>query len=181
MGQYSGSTDNSSRKPHFVSLLTANYYMIHGFILTMVPNRADAEDILQNTIMYMWEHFGDFSPGTKFLSWAVTIAKFHVLTYRKTMTRSKIHLSETALDLIAEENVKLSTHVDERHEALQKCLKKLTEKDLNFLKKRFMQGSAARKIAEDIGVSLNVVYKRLARIKGMLIDCIRRTIASQGV
>jgi len=180
MDQYSGSVDNANRKPHFVSLLTANYYLIHGFILTMVPNKTDAEDILQNTIVYMWEHFGDFKPGTRFLSWAVTIARFQVLTYRKAMTRSKIHLSETALDLIAEENVKLFTQADERYEALQKCLKKLPERELDFLKKRFMQDSSVRAIAEDIGASLNVVYKRLARIKGLLLDCIRQTLARQG-
>jgi RNA polymerase sigma-70 factor (ECF subfamily) len=180
MERFSESVENANSKPHFVSLLTANYYLIHGFILTMVPNKTDAEDILQNTIMYMWEHFGDFRPGTRFFSWAVTIAKFHVLTYRKAMTRSKIHLSDTALDLIAKENVELFTQADERYEALQKCLKKLPEREVDFLKKRFMHGDSVRKIADDIGASLNVVYKQLARIKGMLLNCIRQTIASQG-
>lgn len=181
MDQHSGPVDNESRKPHFVSLLTANYYQIHSFILTMVPNKADAEDILQNTIMFMWEHFEDFKTGTRFLSWAVTVAKFQVLTYRKAVTRSKIHLSEMALDLIAEESAKLCTQVDERYEALQKCLKKLPKRETDFLKKRFMHGDSIRKIADDIGTSLNVVYKRLARLKAILLNCIRWTIASQGV
>lgn len=181
MEQYPGALDDVNRKSNFVSLLTANYYQIHSFILTMVPNKTDAEDILQNTLIYMWEHFGDFRPGTSFLSWAVTIAKFQVLSYRKAMGRSKVHLSETALDLVAAENVKLSAHMDERYEALQKCLKRLPERELDFLKKRFMQGSSARKIAKDIGASLNAVYKRLARLKGILLNCIRRTLASQGV
>lgn len=181
MDQYSEPQDNENGKPHFVSLLTANYYQIHAFVLTMVPNKTDAEDILQNTIMYMWKHFKDFELGTRFLSWAVTIAKFQVLTYRKTLKRSKIHLSDTALDLIAEENMKLSSQTDQRYEALQKCLKKLPEEELDFLKKRFMYGNSVRKIAEDIGSSLNVVYKRISKIKGILLDCVRRTLASQGV
>jgi RNA polymerase sigma-70 factor (ECF subfamily) len=181
MDQYSEPANNVNRKPHFVSLLTGNYYLIHSYVLTMVPNKTDAEDVLQNTITYMWEHFEDFSPGTKFLSWAVTIAKFQVLTYRKAITRSKIHLSETALDLIAEENEKLSTQADVRYEALQKCLKKLSEREQDFLKKRFMQGSSIKKIADDIGASLNAVYKRFARLKGILLNCIRRTIMGQGI
>ena len=176
MDQYLGTSDNSDRKSHFVSLLTANYYQIHSFILTMVPNKTDAEDILQNTFIYMWEHFGDFKPGTKFLSWAVTIAKFQVLTYQKGISRSKIRLSETSLDLIAVENVKLSTKVDEMYEALQKCIKKLPEKELDFLKRRFMQGVSVSQIADDIGASLNVVYKRISKIKGMLLNCIRKII-----
>src|SRR4030042_955776 len=179
MDQYSESSDNSKRKPHFVNLLTANYYQIHAFILIMVPNKTDSEDILQNTIIYMWEHFGDFRPGTKFLSWAVTIAKFQVLTYRNTITRSKVHLSETALDLIIKDNVKLSIHADERYEALQKCLKKLPEKEQDFLKKLFMQGNSVKKIADEIGASLNIVYKRLSRLKGILLNCIRQTITSR--
>ncbi len=181
MDQYSGSSDDTKRKPHFVNLLTANYYQIHAFILTMVPNKTDSEDILQNTIIYMWEHFGDFRPGTNFLSWAVTIAKFQVLTYRKAKTRSKVHLSETALNLIIEDNTKLTTQVDERYEALQKCLKKLPEKEQDFLKNLFMQGNSLKKIAEDIGTSLNVVYKRLSRLKGILLNCIRQTITNQEI
>ena len=133
MEQYSESFDTTNRKPHFMSLLTANYYLLHSFILSLVPNKTDAEDILQNTFMYLWEHFGDFQPGTSFISWAITIAKFQVLTYRKTKTRSKIQLSGTALDLVAAESVKLSAKMDERYEALEKCLKKLPEKELDFL------------------------------------------------
>ena len=181
MGQYPEALDNISKKPHFVRLLTENYYQIHSFILSMVLNKTEAEDILQNTFVYMWEHFGDYRPGTSFLSWAVTIAKFQVLTYWKTKTRSKAHFSETALDLIAIENVRLSTQMDEQYEALQKCLKKLPEKELDFLKKRYMQGSSVKKIADDLGVSLNVVYKRLSKIKGILLDCVRQIITSQGV
>lgn len=181
MEKYSESFDEKSRKPHFMSLLTANYYMLHSFILTMVPNKTDAEDILQNTFMYLWEHFDDFEPGTSFISWAITIAKFQVLTYRKTKTRSKIQLSETALDLVATESVKLSAQMDERYEALEKCLKKLPEKELDFLKKRFIQGSSVKKIAQDIGASLNVVYKRIARLKGILLDCIHRILSGKGV
>lgn len=180
MEHYSESLNSVNQKPHFVSLLTANYYNIHSFIMTMVPNKSDAEDIMQNTFIYMWEHFGDYSPGTRFFSWAVTIAKFQVLTYRKTNTRSKIRLSEKALDLIAEENLKLSTQMDERYEALQKCLKKLPEEESDFLKKKFIQGSTVKKIAEDIGASLNVVYKRLSKIKGMLLNCIRQVIMDKG-
>lgn len=178
MEQYPFNKDN--QKPHYVSLLTANYYKIHSFVMTMVPNKADAEDIMQNTFIYMWEHFEDYTPGTQFLSWAVTIARYQVLTYRKTKTRSKITLSEQALDLIAQENLKLSAQMDERYEALQKCLKKLPEEESDFLKKKFVQGKTVQKIAEDIGSSINVVYKRLSKIKGMLLDCVRSLIMSEG-
>jgi RNA polymerase sigma-70 factor (ECF subfamily) len=181
MDHYAEPQDNENSKPHFVSLLTANYYQIHAFILTMVPNKTDSEDILQNTIMYMWKHFEDFDPGTRFLSWAVTIAKFQVLTYRKTIKRSKIQFSDTALELIADENMKISAQTDQRYEALQKCLKKLPDDELDFLKKRFMYGNSVKKIADDIGASLNVVYKRITKIKGILVDCVRRTLAGQGI
>lgn len=177
----SHSDSNPDYKPQFVSLLTANYYKLHGFILTMVPNKTDAEDVLQNTIMYLWEHFNDFSPGTSFLAWAVTIAKFQVLTYRKKAARSKVQLSEVALDLIAVENQQLSSQTDVRYEALQICLKKLPEADMNFLKKRFMQGSSVKKIAEEIGISLQAVYGRLSKLKGILLDCIHRTLATGGL
>jgi len=181
MDPHSQPHESASGKQHFVSLLTAHYYQVHGFILTMVPNKTDAEDVLQNTIIYMWEHFNDFNPGTRFSAWAVTIAKFQVLTYRKKQTRSKLHFSEKAIDLIAAEHTRLSTQVDDRHEALQKCLEKLPQPDFDFLKKRFMRGLSVQKLADEIGTSMNVVYKKLSRLKGLLLNCVQRTLASQGL
>ncbi len=170
--------DNKSLNTKFVELLTPNYYKIHSFILMLIPHKTDAEDVLQSSITYMWEHFIDFKQGSNFLSWAFTISKFHVLRHRKKQQRSKVFFSEEAIRIIESENQKLSPEIDIRLEALKKCMKKLQHKDLAFIKKRFEDNISLVDLADEWGISANVVYKHLARIKILLLHCIRKVIAA---
>lgn len=172
--------DEKKQNKVFVELLTPDYYKIHSFILSLVPNRTDAEDILQASITYMWEHFNDFKQGTSFLSWAFTISKFQVLTHRKKKQRSIVHFSEEALELIESENRKMSHEIDIRLEMLNKCMKKLHHKDQTFIKERFEKKKSVLSLAKEFEMSVNVAYKRLAHIKTILLICIHKAMDSRG-
>ncbi len=45
---------------------------IYTYILTMVPNSVDAEDIFQEASSLMWRKFEDFKPGSSFIAWGRT-------------------------------------------------------------------------------------------------------------
>lgn len=169
--------DEKSLNSEFVEFLTPNYYKIHSFILTLVLNKADAEDVLQSAITYMWEHFNDFKKETNFLSWAFTIAKYQVLTYRKKKQRSRIHFDDNAIALIESENKKLSLEMEVRYNALDKCIKKLPYEELTYIKKHFGDNIPVIALASEFGISANMAYKRIARIKNLLLNCIRQVIA----
>lgn len=49
----------------FVKLLTIHQARIRGYILSLVPNFNDAEDIMQETSRTMWDQFSDFEPGSR--------------------------------------------------------------------------------------------------------------------
>ncbi|HRS72819.1 MAG TPA: hypothetical protein P5175_13345, partial [Anaerohalosphaeraceae bacterium] len=53
-------TARDAKAGEFVSLLTAQQTRIYAYILSLVPNFSDADDILQDTTKIMWERFDDF-------------------------------------------------------------------------------------------------------------------------
>ncbi|AQT69256.1 RNA polymerase sigma factor [Anaerohalosphaera lusitana] len=165
----------------FVKLLTANYYRINAFILSMVPNAADAEDMMQETSEIMWQKFDEFEEGTDFAAWGVTIAKFRILNFRKSKQNQTAQLSEEALRLIESETDSMSEELDARLDALRACLSRLDEKDRQFIKLRYSPGATARSVAEVIGTSVHRVYRSVARINSMLLRCIRRRLTTEGV
>lgn len=167
----------SQDKASFVNLLMANYYRIHAYVLSMVPNDSDADDIMQETASRMWENFHTFQAGTNFFSWAVTIAKYQILKYHKQRKRSRLTLSENVYDLLAEENEKLQEQSTERFKALRECLKKLSEKDRQFIQLRYTEGATARSVSQQIGISIDAVYRYGARLNDLLLRCIRQMIA----
>ena len=67
-------TSQDDRSAELVQLMMKYQRKLFGYILTLVPSRADAEDILQETSLTICEKFSDFESGTNFYSWACQIA-----------------------------------------------------------------------------------------------------------
>lgn len=168
--------DLLKEKAPFVKLLTANHARIYAYIISLVPNDSDADDIMQETASLMWENFSRFEPGTNFVSWAVTIAKFQILSYRKRYKQSRTFLSDKAYDLLISETEKLQEEGQERMQALRDCLKKLSDKDQQFIRMRYYEGASARIVAQKIGTSIDAVYRYGARLNHLLLICVRRAI-----
>jgi RNA polymerase sigma-70 factor, ECF subfamily len=170
-------TDFANDKASFVNLLTANYYRIHAYVLSMVPNDTDVDDIMQETVTLMWQNFDRFQAGTNFVSWAVTIAKFQVLKYQKQRKRSRLVLSDEVYDLLISENHSIQEQSHERFRALRDCLQKLPEKEQNFIKLRYMDGATAKMVAQKIGSSIDAVYRHGAKLNDLLLRCVRNSLA----
>ena len=177
MDNISKKKTNSENREAFVRLYTKEYLKIHSFIFSLIPNHADAEDVLQASASYMWENFDDFDINSNFLAWAITMAKFQVLAFRKKQARSRVIFYDQALELIAEENQKQSDSIELKNDALRVCLSKLPSKERYLLNMRFRQGQKLGDIAETLNLSLTATYKRFSRIKGMLLKCVQSTIS----
>jgi RNA polymerase sigma-70 factor (ECF subfamily) len=168
--------NGNSKTALFIRLLSGNHHRIYAFILTLVPNNADADDIMQETSRVLWEKFDQFIPDTDFVAWAVTVAKYQVLDFRK-RKKLTVSLSKEIIDLIADESIKVLDQSTERFATLRKCLAKLDENGLMFVKMRYKDGFSARVIAQRVGASIKTVYRNESRIIGLLHRCIRRTLS----
>ncbi len=69
------------RTAEFVRLYTAHSRRIYTYLLTLLPQRADAEDVFQEVGTLLWEKFCDFTPGTNFAAWACKIAQFQAIKF----------------------------------------------------------------------------------------------------
>jgi RNA polymerase sigma-70 factor (ECF subfamily) len=169
---------STTKKTDFISLLTSNSSRINSFIYCMVPNESDAEDIMQDTTITMWEKFESYRYGTDFAAWAVTVAKYKILEYRRKGRMKHLQLDEHVLELLEKENPHLFDDTEQRTRALRQCLQKLPHADLDFIKLKYSQGLTAKKLSHRIGISLAAVYRINARLNALLLGCIDRTLMS---
>ena len=84
----------------FLRLLMANQKRIYAFILAMVPNHGDAEDLFQETVLQMWSKFGGFTRGTSFAAWGIAVARYQILNARKRHSTRQLRFSRIALELL---------------------------------------------------------------------------------
>jgi RNA polymerase sigma-70 factor (ECF subfamily) len=164
-------SNSKERRDIFIELLSSNYNRIKSFILTLIPNSFDAEDVMQETSKLMWEKFDQYEIGTNFISWGFTIAKYQVLAYRKKYD-IKVSLSPELIEMITDESNKSQENDAERLDALRGCIQELSPKDQELLNNRYQRRKTARELSKQFGVAMNTIYRNESRIITLLMKCI---------
>jgi RNA polymerase sigma-70 factor (ECF subfamily) len=172
-----------SADPHraLVPLLMRHERQIFAYIYTLVPHRHDAEDILQETCLTIYDKFGDFTPGTDFLAWAMRIAWWKVRQARQKFARSKVVFNDELLEAVAHTAQTMQEETSQIQICLAQCLQKLNERDRRMILTRYERGSGVERAALVSGRSLQAAYKALMRIKQVLHDCVLNSMAKEEV
>ena len=164
------------RGERFLRLLTANNKRIYAYIFTLIPSYFDADDIMQETVTYMYRKFDSFEPGTNFLAWAFRIAHFRILSFYKKQQDQKIKFDSELMGLIESEAGPILERINHRFEALQQCREKLNGNDRQLLSLVYDKGISTKNIAEKMNKSIYSVYRSLARIHESLLRCIQKKL-----
>jgi RNA polymerase sigma-70 factor (ECF subfamily) len=170
---------NSRRTAEFVRLLKQHDYRISATILAIVPHWSDAEDLIQETSVRLWEQFHEYQPGTDFGAWACTIARYMVLAYRKRMQRSRLQFSPEIIDLLASEIDAVESVRRDRLDALTECLSKCDERSRDLLRVCYEKGAVIKEVARHMGRSIQGVYMALSRLRKLLHDCVEKKLQKE--
>ncbi len=148
----------------FISLFLSHRHAICAMIAAVVPNAADADDVLQETSARMWRNFDKFQAGTNFVAWAAAFVRFSAMNhYRKQRANRGVTFSDELVALVASETATASESIDSRREALRDCLKRLPQKSRQLIEMRYEPGTTMRQMAERLGRSSDSVYKAVSR------------------
>ncbi len=167
------------RHEQFVGLFARHQFAIFSYILSLLPNWADAEDVFQQTSIVLWRKFDEFDaegPTSNFVRWGCQIARFKVLNYLKKLGRDRHVFSDRLLGLLAHEGIETAGQLDDERRALNACLGKLQARHRNLLHACY-SGTTIKEVAQRLGRTPNSLYKLLNRIRQRLLRCIEQTLA----
>ena len=166
-------SDSNESTEQYLQLLNENEKQLAVYVHALMPDRSDAEDILQACRLTMWKKFSDFEPGTSFLAWGRKIALNLALNHRRSAKRKPAHaVSPEFLESVAAEIDRQSASLSHRSEALRECIHRLPEKQRRTILLRYYEGCEIDEIAEATGRTEGAVYRLLSRIRAALNDCI---------
>ena len=172
--------DDSKSNKLFLKLLVENQPKIHAYILTLITSQSDADDILQEVCSQLWMRFDQFEEGTNFLAWALRFSFFEVLNFRSKKHKSKqILFDDVVLQQmipILDEEIKTA---DLRMDALEQCLDKLNERARHAITMKYNKSLSVAEIAEALSLSIQGVYKLLARVHSKLLLCVQSVVAQE--
>jgi RNA polymerase sigma-70 factor (ECF subfamily) len=164
----------------FLMLLTSHQRRLAGYVRTLVVNRADAEEILQEVNLYICRHADEFKLGTDFAAWALRIAHFCVLTWRARASRDRLVFDDALLERIAAIADPPDGDAESRREALERCIKKLLPEEQELITRLYSDPDVTPQgLADRVGKSVNAIYIAIHRIRVRLFNCIERTLAAK--
>ncbi|MBN1395627.1 MAG: sigma-70 family RNA polymerase sigma factor [Pirellulales bacterium] len=170
---------DSQRDDQIVELLTGAQQQLTRYVRTLVPNRTDADEVLQETNLYIWRNADQFELGTNFTAWVCRIAHYQVLTHRKRQLRSRLHFSDALVEQLAPRAAESAARRGDDVEAFESCVAKLSERDRRLIDLRYEPEATVQSVAERIGRPKKAVYYALGRIRAWLLDCMQRALSER--
>ncbi len=164
----------------FVRLLNASHRQLLGYLVSLLGNRHDAEDVLQRTSITLWRKFETFERGTNFAAWASTVAFYEARNFQRMSARSRLVFSDALLEILSTERANDITHTDARHEALGHCMEKLDDSGRRLVEAAYLEGSDIGLLADQLGRARQTLYNKLNIIRRSLADCVTRRMAAEG-
>jgi RNA polymerase sigma-70 factor (ECF subfamily) len=169
-----------SGNEQFLTLLTSHQRRLVGYLRMLVPNRTDAEEILQEVNLHICRHADEFQLGTDFGAWALRTAHFCVLTWRERRSRDRLVFDDSLLERLAATAHSFDAHDNRYQEALEGCLQKLAPQEHQLITGLYSDPEATPQgMAERIGRSAKGIYVLLKRIRVKLLECVERTLAAE--
>ena len=172
--------DTAEKHVLFTALMSRHHASLMSFLLSLVAHWPDAEDLLQQTSVVMWQKFAVFDPDTSFVAWGMQIARYQAMNHIRKKARSNQFLSTEVVEKIADEAPAEVERLDAERVALRGCLAKLDLESRGLLSRCYEASVTVKEVAEQLSRTPNSVYKGLNRIRETLLRCIRQTLAREG-
>lgn len=145
---------------------------VYSFILSILKNPQDAEEVFQETYLKVWIRAHSYQPQGKPLAWMFTIARN--LCYMK--FRDQKHMADMGLDdLSGEETGELCLPLEHMTDALvlKTALGILKEDERQIVLLHASAGLKHREIAENLGIPLSTVLSKYNRAMKKLQNYLR--------
>ncbi|MEM7812139.1 MAG: sigma-70 family RNA polymerase sigma factor [Planctomycetota bacterium] len=167
----------SRRQELFLDLLAEITADLEGYVRSLVLDRNDSDDVLQEVCVTLWGKFEEFEFGTSFRKWAFSIAFHKCRSFWRDRQRYRgVVLSDAALSKLSLLH-EASREIDEiENRLLDECLKRLGTSDRKFVRRIYFEQAAVAAVAKDEGTTSNAVYLKLSRLRKKLARCLDRRL-----
>ena len=155
-------------------LFVRHQQAILGYVLSIEPNIADAEEIVQEVFLVVSRKAHTWTAGTNFFAWACSVARFEALHFQRSRARRKARLDEDVIELLYPVEAVDESDWQERVEHLRRCLERLAPRAKELIWRRYHGAQMPEQIAAGIGWKVNAVRVALTRARDVLRKCVEK-------
>lgn len=157
---------------NLVTLITRHQAALHAYILSLLPNRAKADDVLQETNLVLWRKAAEYDQNLPFMPWACRIAFYQIKASRRDEARDRHVFDPGLLELLASEDDSDPETTTALDHALRDCLDQLPGEKRELILHRYQPDCSVNEMAAERNLSPGALSVQLHRIRQMLESCV---------
>lgn len=147
---------------------------VAAFVHAVVRDSAAAKDVLQETALVVFRRFADYDGERPFLAWALGVAKFQVLGFKRDESRSLVTFDTELFDKFTEAWAEQAPATSQEAVALEGCLERLAARPRQILRWRYFEDLKSEEIARRLGSKSAAVRVTLQRLREQLRACVKK-------
>ncbi len=164
----------------FVELWTRYQEDVRRYVSMLIPRQGDVDDVLQELAVALLTKFTEYDSALPFIPWANRFAYLEVLKWRQKQARNRLVFSDELLAQLDQAIAEETPMLEIRRQALNDCLQKLTQRDRDLLLARYATHGAVQQAAKQRGIRVERLYRFVAKLRAVLLDCIDATLRMEG-
>ena len=173
------SFSQSTAKQEFLRVFLATEREIFRYVVSLVPPTADAEEIVQQTAVVLWEKFDQYDASRPFAPWACRFALNIARQWMGRQQRWNVLLDSGLAQELVQRREQLQPEFDARLGHLNHCLQKLPEKQRFLIDAYYFKQSNVEVVAQEVRRTVDAVYKALQRIRLQLRECVELSLQEE--
>jgi len=147
--------------PAYQELVRRHGAKLYDFARRLVRDRSEAEDVVQDTFLTLWQRAGDYQPKARVTTWLHRIAHNHAIDRLRARGRLRALSDEEAMPVSAPQPVLLDRK--RRAEALEEALSALPERQAAALTLVVFHELSGAEACEVMGIGPEALESLLAR------------------
>ena len=172
--------DSSGAQQRDLSLFVRSEREVFRYVAALVPNLADADDIVQQTALALWEKFDAYDPAQPFTPWACRFALNKTRQWIERRQRWQALLENGLAEELARRREALLPELEVRLRHLEGCLGKLPNEQRSLVEGYYFRRDGIEALAASSGRTVAASYKMLQRIRHALQICIENAARPEG-
>ena len=166
--------DANAAQQRFLALFLRSEREIFRYVAALVPNVIEAEEIVQQTALALWEKFDSYDPARPFTPWACRFALNKAQQWMERRQKWQALLAGGLAEELAQRREVLAPELERRLVHLEDCVAKLPEDQRALVKGYYYRRLGIEALAVESGRSVQATYKFLQRIRLALKQCVER-------
>lgn len=164
--------DSAAAQQRFLSLFLRSEREVFRYVAALVPNMSDAEDIVQQTALALWERFDAYDPSLPFTPWACRFALNKTRQWIERRQRWQALLDHGLAEELAQRRQELQPELELRLRHLEGCVERLPRAQRSLVEAYYFDRTGVESLAEASGRTVAATYKMLQRVRQALQRCV---------